>query len=135
MNSIIVSGRLGKDPETRFTAAGDAVCNFSLAVSEPGAKEGAKPLWLTIVAWKKTAEICQKYLAKGRMVIVAGRIQVREFDGSRGKSTAIEIVAHNIEFLSSGEQRPGTQAAPASAPAAGSQVKQPYEPNDEDIPF
>lgn len=136
MNVIIVTGRLGKDPETRATAAGDTVCNFSLAVNEPGAKEGAKPLWLSVVAWKKLGEICQKHLAKGRLIAVTGRLQVREFEGSRGKGTAIEIVAHNIEFLSSGEQRPGAQqAAPASAPATGSQVKPPYEPNDEDIPF
>lgn len=133
MNVIVVTGRLGKDPETRATSSGSMVCSFSLAVSDSRAKEGDKPLWLTVVAWQKLGEICQKHLIKGKLIAVTGRLQVREFEGSRGKGTAIEIVANNVEFLSSGEQRPAAQpAAPAQATTGKST---PYSPNDEDISF
>ena len=101
LNKIILMGRLTRDPELRRTASGTAVTSFSLAVdrdfkSQNGEKETD---FIDIVAWRSTAEFVSKYVSKGRMAVVEGRLQTRDWtDRDGGKRDATEIVADNIYF-------------------------------------
>ena len=103
VNKVILVGRLGADPEVRFTNSGMAVCNFRLATSESWSKEGEKEErteWHRIVAFGKLGEICGKWLAKGKQVYIEGRLQTREWedrDGNRRWTT--EIVAREMVML------------------------------------
>ena len=74
-NSVNLIGRLGRDPELRFAKGGKAVANFSLATNGPG--KDAEPEWHNIVVWEAKAENCAKYLSKGKLAHVSGRIQSR----------------------------------------------------------
>lgn len=101
LNSVIIMGRLTRDPELRRTQGGTAVTSFTMAVdrdfkSQSGEKETD---FIDVVAWRNTGEFAAKYLAKGRMAAVEGRIQVRDWqdkDGNRRKS--VEVVADNVYF-------------------------------------
>lgn len=101
MNKSIIIGNLVRDPEARM--AGDApVCTFTVAVSRR-VKEGSEPIadYIPVVAWRKLAENCEKYLAKGRKVAVIGSIQTRKYQGQNGDTKYVtEIVADEVEFLS-----------------------------------
>ena len=104
LNSVIIMGRLTRDPELRRTQSGTAVTSFTMAVdrdfkSQSGEKETD---FIDVVAWRNTGEFAAKYLAKGRMAAVEGRIQVRDWqdkDGNRRK--AVEVVADNVYFADS----------------------------------
>jgi len=100
-NKIVIIGHLGRDPETKSTLNGTQICNFSVAVSETYHDE-KKTEWFNVIAFKKTAEICQKYLHKGDPAMVEGKLQTRTWDASDGtKKTTVEIVASNIVLLGS----------------------------------
>lgn len=117
MNKAILAGRLAKDPEVRYTQAGKAVAAFPLAVDRrlpKDAKEGQKADFIPIVAWDKMAEICDRYLKKGRQVVVEGRIQVRSYEAQDGsKRYVTEVIAQGVEFVGSNqgtdESAPSTQ--------------------------
>ena len=104
LNKIFIMGRLTRDPELRRTQSGTAVTSFTMAVdrdfkSQSGEKETD---FIDVVAWRNTGEFAAKYLAKGRMAAVEGRIQVRDWqdkDGNRRKS--VEVVADNVYFADS----------------------------------
>src|SRR5579864_6356548 len=98
VNKVILVGRLGRDPETRYTGAEQAVCNFSLATDETykdrSGERQKRTEWHRIVVWAKQAEIAQQYLRKGSLVYVEGRIQTRQWDDKEGqKRSTTEIVA------------------------------------------
>jgi single-strand DNA-binding protein len=84
VNKVILVGRLGKDPETRYTSSGQAVCNFSLATDETykdrAGERQKRTEWHRIVVWAKQAEIAQQYLHKGSLIYLEGRIQTRQWD-------------------------------------------------------
>lgn len=105
MNSVVLIGRLGKDPELRYTQNQTPVCTFSLATSHKmKGKESTQ--WHNIVAWQKLAEICSKHLGKGSQVAVTGRLEYRAWENKQGqKQVSAEIIAENIEFLGSPQQR------------------------------
>ena len=147
INKAILIGRLGQDPELRHTQSNMAVCNFSLATSETY-KEQERTEWHRIVVWGRQAEIAHKYLAKGRLVYVEGRLQTREYndrDGNQRRST--EIVARDIQFLGGRGEQDGMSSAPVqrgsmgSAPASsGGFSPSPAAPpandfTEDDIPF
>lgn len=104
LNNVVIMGRLTRDPELRRTQSGTAVTSFTMAVdrdfkSQSGEKETD---FIDVVAWRNTGEFAAKYLAKGRMAAVEGRIQVRDWqdkDGNRRKS--VEVVADNVYFADS----------------------------------
>ena len=113
LNKVQLIGRLGRDPEVRYTQAGKSVANFSIATSERWKdKSGTmqeRTEWVNIVAWEKLGEICGEHLAKGRLVYVEGKLQTREYqdkDGNARKTT--EIVARDVQFLG-GRDEPETQ--------------------------
>ena len=154
VNKVILVGRLGRDPETRFTGAGQAVANFSVATDETykdrNGERQKRTEWHKIVVWGKQAEIAQQYLKKGSLVFIEGRIQSREWQDKEGqKRTSFEIVASNFRMLGGrgdgaamgagagaegGSHRGGADEHPAPADdyAAGSSGP---EISDEDIPF
>lgn len=106
VNKVILIGRLGADPEVRYTTNGGAVANFNLATNEAWTdKSGQKQErteWHRIVAWGKLGELCGQYLSKGRQAFVEGKLQTREWtDKDGGKRYTTEIVAQAIQFLGS----------------------------------
>ena len=105
MNKVFLIGNLTRDPEMRSTQSGIPVCNFSIAVNRRfrNAQTGQQETdFFNIVAWRQLAELCSRYLAKGRKVAVFGSIQTRTYEAQDGtKRTAFDIVADEVEFLSS----------------------------------
>jgi single-strand DNA-binding protein len=144
VNKAILVGRLGKDPETRYTSGGQAVCNFTLATDESfkdrSGERQKRTEWHRIVVWAKQAEIAQQYLHKGSLVYVEGRIQTRQWDDKEGqKRNTTEIVATNFRMLGGrGDNAGGTAAGAADAeglaPRTSEDAHMP-EVSDEDIPF
>lgn len=126
LNKIILQGRLCKDPELRRTGNGTAVTSFSLAVdrdfkSQSGEKETD---FIDIVAWRSTAEFVSKYFSKGRMAVVEGRLQIRDWtDKDGGKRVAIEIVADNVYF---GDSKRDAEAGAAPSYGQGGGYSQSY---------
>ena len=104
LNKIIIMGRFTRDPELRRTGSGTAVTSFSLACdrdfkSQSGDKETD---FIEVVAWKNTAEFVSKYFSKGRMAVVEGRLQIRDWTDKAGnKRTTAEVVAENVYFADS----------------------------------
>ena len=104
MNKAILIGNLANDPESRTTQSGIAQCTFRLAVQRRFANaQGVREAdFLTIVCWRQTAELCARYLSKGRKVAVEGSIQTRSYDAQDGsKRYVTEIIADNVEFCDS----------------------------------
>src|ERR1700757_4316483 len=104
VNKVILVGRLGRDPETRYPSGGQAVANFSVATDESykdrNGERQKRTEWHKIVVWGKQAEIAQQYLKKGSLVFIEGRIQSREWQDKEGqKRTSFEIVATNFRML------------------------------------
>ena len=101
MNKVFLIGNLSKDPELRTTNSGKSVCTFSIAVNRRKDKDGNSTAdFFSIVAWRQLAELCGKYLAKGRKVSVVGELQNRSYEANDGtKQHVTEIVANEIEFL------------------------------------
>ncbi len=117
VNKVILVGRLGRDPETRYTSGGQAVANFSVATDESykdrNGERQKRTEWHKIVVWGKQAEIAQQYLKKGSLIFLEGRIQSREWQDKEGqKRTSFEIVANNFRM-------PGGRAEGAAAAAGG----------------
>lgn len=107
LNKVMILGRLGQDPELKYTPGGQPVCNFSVATSEywldKSGQKQERTEWHRIIVWGKQAEHCNQYLGKGRMVYVEGRLQTRSWDGQDGqKRYTTEIVAQNVQFLDRG---------------------------------
>ncbi len=146
LNHIILMGRLTRDPELRRTGSGVAVASFTLAVDRDfGNKEtGEKETdFIDIVAWRNTAEFVSKYFAKGRMAVVSGRLQIRNWtDKEGGKRRSAEVVADNVYFGDSkrdGDNSGGSFAPfnsdPAPAPAEGKSDFEMLEEDDSNLPF
>ena len=126
LNKVIIMGRLVKDPELRRTQSGTAVTSFRIAVdrdfkSQDGSKQAD---FFDVVAWRATAEFVSKYFTKGRMAVVEGRLQIRDWtDKDGGKRRSAEVVADNVYFGDSkrdGGDSSGYSAAPAYKNAAPS---------------
>lgn len=107
MNKCILIGRLANDPETMTTKSGISKCTFRLAiprrfVNEKGEREAD---FIQIVAWRTTADLCARYLAKGRQAAVEGTIQTRSYDAQDGTKRYItEVIAEQVQFLGSREE-------------------------------
>ena len=108
MNKVILTGRLTKEPEVRYTPNGKAVASFTLAVDN-GFGENKKTDFIPIVVWGNSAEFCGNNLNKGSKVLVDGRLQVRSYDAKDGsKRYVTEVIANNLEAL---ERRQGASVA------------------------
>ena len=114
LNKIFIMGRLTRDPELRRTQSGTPVTSFSLAVdrdfkSQSGEKETD---FIDVVAWRATAEFVAKYFTKGRMAVVEGRLQIRDWQDRDGnKRRSAEVIADNVYF---GDSKPKEDGAPSA---------------------
>ena len=104
VNKVILLGRLGQDPELKYTPSGTSVCNFSIATTESWSdKSGQKQErteWHRIVVWGKLGELCNQYLAKGRQAFIEGTLQTRSWDDKQGqKRYTTEINAKSVQFV------------------------------------
>ena len=147
LNRIILMGRLTRDPELRHTQTGTAVASFSLAVDRDfrNRDSGEKGVdFIDVVAWRNTAEFVSKYFTKGRMAVVEGRLQIRDWtDREGGKCRSAEVVADNIYFGDSkrdGEtggasfSRPAAPADYGMPPVGGDQFAE-LADDDGELPF
>jgi single-strand DNA-binding protein len=112
VNKVILVGNLGADPDMRYTPSGQGVCELRVATSESwndkNGQRQERTEWHRIVVWGKRAEVCSKYLAKGRQVFVEGRIQTRTYDDKDGNKRYItEIIANDVQFLGGGGREGG----------------------------
>ena len=103
MNRVALIGRISRDIDLRYTSSGTAVCQINVAVNRPVQKDKEPEAdFINVVVWDKQAENAAKYLAKGSLIAVEGRIQTRNYDNDEGKKVYVtEVVASHIEFLSS----------------------------------
>lgn len=118
-NHIAILGRLTRDPEYRTTGSGLSVANFSVAVDRdfPGPSGEKETDFIDCVAWRKTAEFVTKYMKKGSMVVVSGRLQIRSWtDKDGGKRRTAEIVADSVYFAE-GKRTADSAEAPTPAPS------------------
>lgn len=128
VNKVILVGRLGQNPEVRYTPSGSAVANFSVATNEAWTdKSGQKQErteWHRVVVWGKLAELCNQYLQKGRQCYVEGRLQTREWTDKDGvKKYSTEVQAQTVQFLGSDRAAGSENRAPSAnnfgGPTAG----------------
>ncbi len=147
VNKVILVGRLGKDPETRYMTNGEAVTNVTLATSEnwkdKNGEQQEKTAWHNLVFYRRLAEIAGEYLKKGSQIYVEGKIQTRKWQDKEGKDRyTTEIIVNEMQMLGSKtggagsfevveKSAPASSSAPKSAPAA----KGNFDNFDDDIPF
>ena len=147
LNRVFLMGNLTRDPEVRFTPSGTAVSDLGLAVNER--QKNAQGEWtevahfFDVTVWGRTAELCGQYLAKGRPVMVEGRLQLDSWETKEGeKRNKVKVVGERVQFLGSGQG--GTGGSPAAKPAAAAAPSNPApaappmnasSEEDEDLPF
>jgi single-strand DNA-binding protein len=153
LNRVILIGRLTRDPELRYTPAGVAVTQFTLAVDRPftnnqsGNREAD---FINIVTWRQLAETCANYLRKGRLTAVEGRLQIRNYENNEGRKVYVtEVVADNVRFLESSggtnrsEDGTGANTQNRSGMNSARNINQdpfiddgrPVDISDDDLPF
>ena len=133
INKVILVGRLGHDPELRYTADGTAVTNFRIATSDEWTdkttnEKKERTEWHRIVAWRKLAELCGEYLTKGRQVYVEGKLQTRSWEKDGIIRYSTEIVASEVQFL-------GPRQEPNHIPETQTPPVVDADKQDDDIPF
>ena len=148
VNKVIIVGNVGRDPEVRFTKAGTAVATFSVATSERfkdrDGQQQERTEWHRVVAWAQLADICGKYLRKGKQVYIEGRLQTRDWEDKDGhKRYTTEVIANQMQMLGRREDDGGGSSYAddssrgsagggdpmSQAPAGGG------GPGDDEIPF
>lgn len=154
VNKVILIGRLGSNPEIRYTPSGAAVANFNIATNESwNDKNGQKQErteWHRVVVWGKLAQLCGEYLTKGRQVYLEGRLQTRQWQDKEGQTKyTTEVIANTVQFLGGPGERAGAGAgagagaAPMNQGGGGGKASEDFsqvrmeEPSftEEDIPF
>jgi len=143
INKVILVGRLGRDPEMKYTSGGTPFCRFSIATDDAWTDKGSgekqeRTEWHSIVVWDRLAEICNQYLTKGRLVYIEGSLQTREWDDKEGvKRKTTEVRARDMVMLGGGPGGEGGMpsrsesgaATSAGSSGGGSTI------TDDDIPF
>jgi single-strand DNA-binding protein len=124
LNRVQLIGRLGRDPETRFTPRGSKVCQFSLAVDHrwrsADGETKERTNWFNIEAWGRLGEICQEYLGKGRLVYLEGRLQTDQYEKDGEKRYVTKVIASSMQIL----DRKPEEEEPATP-----------EPEEDEFPF
>ena len=133
LNKVTIMGRFTKEPDIRYTQSGTPVASFTLAVDRDFSKDKEVD-FINCSAWQKTAEFIQKYFHKGNMAIVAGRLQVRNYEDKEGnKRQSTEVVAESVYFGES--KRDNITAAVADSGFKPANGFVPVEMDDGDLPF
>ena len=149
LNKVMLIGRLGRDPELRYTPGGLAIANFTLATSEEwkdkdSGEKKERTEWHRIVVFGKLGELCGEYLAKGRQAYIEGRLQTRSWEKDGVTRYTTEIVASNVQFLSAKDSanaggpyinKPASSESVAGESVAGGPASPGPETKDDDIPF
>ncbi|QQZ58932.1 single-stranded DNA-binding protein [Paenibacillus sonchi] len=157
LNQVVLIGRLTKEAELRYTPAGVAVAQFTLAVDRPFTNQGGEREadFIPVVVWKTVAENVANYLNKGSQVAVTGRIQIRNYENNEGRRVYVtEVIGQNVQFLtpnqngnSSGQQSSGGKSSGGSTNRNGQSNRQngsnqgtnsggnAWGINDADLPF
>jgi single-strand DNA-binding protein len=145
INKVILVGRLGRDPEMKYTSGGTPFCRFSIATDDNWTDKGSgekqeRTEWHSIVVWDRLAEICNQYLTKGRLVYIEGSLQTREWDDKEGvKRKTTEVRARDMVMLGGGgsggegggmPSRPDSGGGPSGSSGGGGSAI-----TDDDIPF
>lgn len=130
LNKVILIGRLGRDPETRFMPNGEAVCNFSVATSESwkdsNGQKQERSEWHNVTMYRKLAEIAGQYLKQGSQVYIEGKIKSRKYTDKNGtERTAYDIIANELKMLGGNTQTPAQKPQQAQA----------QDDIDDDVPF
>ena len=132
INSVTLLGRMGADPELRYTQTGKAVVSFNLAVTDRFKKDHTN--WISIVAWNQLAELITQYCKKGSQIALSGRLQQRSFDGKDGKKVyVLEVVADNVQFLDTKPQQDKQQDTASKDPFDNKDKV--IDISDDDLPF
>ena len=137
LNHIVLMGRLTRDPELRQTGSGISVASFTIAVDRDYAAQGAEKEtdFVDIVAWRGTADFVSKYFAKGRMAVVSGRLQIRNWQDKDGnKRRSAEVVADNVYFGESKKDSQSSNSTQSNEPAQSTDFV-PLDDDDSDLPF
>ena len=131
LNNVTLLGRLAQDPEIRTTQNGTKVASFDLAV--PTYNKEAEPDYIPIVCWKATATFADRYLSKGRQIVVEGRIKTRKYKDKDGNNRkAVEVVAESLYFADSNKDGGQDNAEYSQTPSADFEA---VDINDDDLPF
>jgi single-strand DNA-binding protein len=139
INKVILVGRLGADPELRYTPGGNAVCNMSLATNfvyiDKDDKKQERVNWHKVVTWGRQGEVCKQYLSKGQQIYVEGRIENRSYTDKAGiKRFATDVVSDAVVFLSRRGERGGDGSDPGSPPALAP-PEEPQPSDGDEMPF
>jgi single-strand DNA-binding protein len=139
INKVILIGRLGNDPEVRYTPDGTAVANFNIATSDEWTDKGSgerkeRTEWHRVVAWRRLGEICGEYLSKGRQVYVEGKLQTRSWEKDGVTRYTTEIIASDVQFLG-GRNAGDTYKSSESVRSQGYEDPPLTSRQDDDIPF
>ena len=139
INKVILIGRLGNDPEVRYTPDGTAVANFNIATSDEWTDKGSgerkeRTEWHRVVAWRRLGEICGEYLSKGKQVYVEGKLQTRSWEKDGVTRYTTEIIASDVQFLG-GRNAGDTYKSSESVRSQGYEDPPLTSRQDDDIPF
>ena len=128
MNSVDLVGRLTRDPEVRYTSGSQmAICTFNIAIDRPHKGDEKQTDYPRITVFGKEAETCEKYLKKGRLIAVHGRLQTGSYTGKHGDTVyTTDVIPDRVEFLDQGQAKPEPKPEP---------VQEAFEAVDEDVPF
>jgi len=138
LNTIVLIGRLTKDPELRYTPSGKAVATLRLAVDRGTANpQGEKETdFIDVVVWERQAETVANYLQKGRLIAVQGRLQIRQYETQEGqRREKAEVVASQVRFLDRGQDAGGERTGGAPRKESAGMGSEPNFHDDDDVPF
>jgi len=141
MNRVVLIGRLTRDPDLRYPSSNIPVANFTIAVNRPFENQNGERVadFINIIVWRKQAENVKKYIGKGSLVAVEGRIQTRNYEGQDGKRVYVtEVVADSVQFLESKSQAQNRGASYGMDPemeSLGAEMPQPTTNIEEEDPF
>lgn len=137
LNRSILIGRLTADPNLRYTPAGVAVTQFTIACDRPFSNDGKKEAdFIPIVTWRQLAETCANHLKKGRLTAIEGRIQTRNYENNEGRRIYVtEVHADNVRFLDTNKDGSQSAARPDTNSDPFKDDGRPIDISEDDLPF
>ena len=137
MNKVILTGRLTRDPELRYTTNNKAVCDFTIATNRPVVRDGERVAdFINCRVWNKTAENLDKYQAKGNMIAVSGRMQVDNYQDNEGKNRNYTyVLVEDLEYLERKKENNQEEVKEIENFSTTTEVQQQFDYTDEELPF
>lgn len=137
MNKVILTGRLTRDPELRYTANNKAVCDFTIATNRPVVRDGERVAdFINCRVWNKTAENLDKYQTKGNLIAVAGRMQVDNYQDNEGKNRNYTyVLVEDLEYLERKKENNQEEVKEIENFSTTTEVQQQFDYTDEELPF